>query len=165
MSYIALNLYADAINMDDATFSNLYVAKSVQASGTATILTSGCVEFCTSNTPTMKHGGILINTGRVENGVACFDFANLQIGPNVSVVLTGDRPLLLASMNDMYIDTPFIVSAGTLGGGLAQKEQVAVPVEMVVEVAPLPEEAQVVLVAVRGLRDLLAVSIVRIKVT
>ena len=89
----------DSVKMDEATFSNLYVAKNVGASDTATVLTSGSVEFCTSNTPIMKHDGALIRTGRVENGVACFDFANLQIGSAVSVALTGDKPLLLASKN------------------------------------------------------------------
>ena len=48
--------------------------------------------------------------------VAVWTFESIDLGPEVEVVLTGQRAMSLLSKSSVYIDTEFVVRSGTLGG-------------------------------------------------
>ena len=55
--------------------------------------------------------------GRVVDGVAVFDFADVFIAEGVATTVTGSRPLSISASGDMTVGTSFDVSAGRGGGG------------------------------------------------
>ena len=55
--------------------------------------------------------------GRVMDGAAVFDFDDVSIAKNVSITVTGSRPLVLSARGDMTVGSHFDVSAGVGGGG------------------------------------------------
>jgi hypothetical protein len=106
---------ASSVRAKFATLNSLYIGQScaqslTMASGSLRIDTDGVV-------PTMVIGETLTATGRVESGVAIFDFAYVDLGRNCEVSVSGSRPLLLASLTDLKLDTSLDVSGGVCGGG------------------------------------------------
>ncbi|HPO16420.1 MAG TPA: hypothetical protein PLI09_23490, partial [Candidatus Hydrogenedentes bacterium] len=56
-------------------------------------------------------------SGRVDNGLAVFDFNDVYIPSGVPVTVIGNRPLVVAAKGDMFIGSSFNVSSGIAGGG------------------------------------------------
>lgn len=55
-------------------------------------------------------------TGEDVDGICVFRFTDVNLGPNVTVEIIGDRPLAITSNNDIYVYTDLTVNPGTLGG-------------------------------------------------
>ncbi|HOK90474.1 MAG TPA: hypothetical protein PK379_10660, partial [Candidatus Hydrogenedentes bacterium] len=55
--------------------------------------------------------------GRVVDGVAVFDFADVYIEQGVTTQISGNRPLAITASGDMTVGCVFDVSAGKAGGG------------------------------------------------
>ena len=55
--------------------------------------------------------------GRVDSGIAVFDFNNVYVAQGATVTVLGNRPLSMAAKGDMWIGSSFDVSEGKAGGG------------------------------------------------
>ena len=78
-------------------------------------VTFGTIDFHTDDQPEVIINGKR-TIGRVEKGVARFEFDNVSIGSRVDVSVQGDRPLAIFSKNDFILDTTISV-AGVCGAG------------------------------------------------
>jgi hypothetical protein len=98
-----------------ATLGSLFSGQTCERSLT---MSSGTLRIDTDGTiPSMLINETQTATGRVESGVAVFDFEYLELGSNCMVSIAGSRPLLLASLTDLKLDTSVDVSGGFCGGG------------------------------------------------
>jgi hypothetical protein len=73
------------------------------------------------NTSSLELGGAINVTGDIvmyDDGteVAVWVFDSINLDRNVTVTLTGQRAHVIISRSSLFIDTPFKVAAGTLGG-------------------------------------------------
>ncbi|MBA2670111.1 MAG: proprotein convertase P-domain-containing protein, partial [Gemmatimonadetes bacterium] len=79
------------------------------------------VVFNTGATPpTVQVSGGATLSGRVENGVAVYDFRRVELGRDISVSVVGERPISIAASEDLLTSASLDVSgyvAGRAGGG------------------------------------------------
>lgn len=91
----------------------------------ATVVGSGqTISFDTTAVTYSMNGGAAV-AGVIENGVARFDFAGLDIQTGAIVSITGARPLLIVSNGDIVVDAAinmcgangWVTSSSAYGGG------------------------------------------------
>ena len=108
------------VNDDGSASCVCTVTQTVPDIGPVVVLTAGSVAIDTDTLIFTTSTGSEIQ-GLDENGVAVFRFGYLEIGSDVTVAVTGSRPLSLESNTDMSIAAEIDVSgavAGRCGGGI-----------------------------------------------